>query len=116
MSVRSDALDLLWKLDRLQLDGDDIVHWEIACAATNLRNTILGVPAQPIRDEELAEVSRWLGTVAERLAAIQSTLLADEPSRPADPIAPDSANPPGGSAILKRYSDAIREAKGEVVR
>ena len=64
-------------------------------------------------DEELAEVSRWLGTVAERLAAIQSQLLA--PSRPADPTAPDSANP-GDSAILTRYSEAIREAKGEVVR
>ena len=114
MSIRSDALDLLRKLERLRLDGDDIVHWEIACAATNLRNTILGVPAQPIRDEELAEVARWLGTVAERLAAIESTLR--EPSRPAEGRCPPSANPLGDSAILTRYSEAIREAKGEVVR
>src|SRR5687767_7459318 len=99
MSIRSDALDLLRKLERLQLDGDDIVHWEISCAATKLRNTILGVPAEPLPDEGLRDLSRWLETVAERLAAIQSQLLLPEPSRPADPIAPDSANPPGDSAI-----------------
>jgi hypothetical protein len=115
MSIRSDALDLLRKLERLQLDGDDIVHWEIACAATKLRNTILGVPAEPISDDGLAEVARWLGTVAERLAAIQSQLLLPAPSRPAEECCPSSANP-GDSAILQRYSEAIQEREGGVVR
>ena len=115
MSIRSDALDLLRKLDRLQLEGDNVLHWEISCAAAKLRNTILGVPAEPIPEEGLSELSRWLETVAERLAAIQSTLQLPEPSRLAGPTAPDSANP-GDSAILTRYSEAIQEREGGVVR